>query len=87
MKKNPIVARAIEREDKVIGNLKRQFVRNSVFRQRQVGISPATANGNIALGYYRGIAVGEQDRTKAIIYLLKKKFPKAAEYIKNRYKK
>lgn len=85
--KNKIITKAIEEEDKVIGNLKSQFLRNNLHRQRQIGISPAIANGNISLGYYRGLQVGRENTTKEIISLLKKNFPRAATFLKKHYSK
>lgn len=87
MGKNKLIERAISREDQVIGNLKRQFIRHTLHGQRQISVSASTANGNIALAYHRGLAVGEQDRTKAIIQTLKKKFPAAARLVLETYGK
>jgi hypothetical protein len=74
-------------EEEVIGDLKRQFVKGSHRSQIHMKVSPTEISGNIALGYYRGLAVGEERRTKAVISLLKKKYPKAADLIKNSFLK
>jgi hypothetical protein len=81
MRKNKIVERAITAEDKVIGNLKQQFVRSTLHAQRQISVSPATANGNIALAYYRGINVGREDERKLVISQLRQRFPAAAAFL------
>lgn len=71
------IKRQISKEDEVIGSLKEQFIRQTLHGQRQIGVSPAIAVGNIALAYHRGRAAERED----IIEALKKKFPKAAKYL------
>lgn len=68
MGKNKIISKAIRGEDEVIGNLKSQFTRRTLHGQRLIGISPAIANGNIALAYHRGLAEGRRERQKEVDY-------------------
>lgn len=56
--------KAISKEDEVIGNLKSQFNRPTLHGQRRIAISPAIANGNIALAYHRGLAEGQKESDK-----------------------
>lgn len=80
--KNRIIQRAINKEDKIIGNLKTQFIKHTLSGQRQVKISPSDAVGNISLAYYRGLACGREEGIKTAISILKKQYPEASKYLK-----
>lgn len=73
-------------EDQIIGNLKGEFVKKSLRSQIRTPLRPTVINGNISLAYYRGLAVSREETIDDIIHLLKKKFPKAALYVKKTLK-
>lgn len=75
-----IIQRAIINEDKIIGDIKKQWEREGVGLQRRVSVSPSEASGNVALAYYRGRAAERED----IISLLEKSHPEAAKSLKNK---
>ena len=64
-------------EEKIIGDLKRQWERPNLQGQRKISVSPLQASGNVSLAYYRGRAAERED----IVKLLKRKFPDAANYL------
>lgn len=65
-----------DREEKAIGDLKRNFVHRSPNRQRHVKFSASEVSGNIALAYYRGLAESQKqiDYWKKRYHKLKAKF-------------
>ncbi len=58
---NRAIKRVNDNEDKIVGNIKRQFVaRNPRFQQHR-SVSANVASGGTSLGYLRGIAIGEEN--------------------------
>lgn len=78
-----IIKKSISKENKVIGNIKDQYIKRSMRGQRHTSISPSGVSGDISLAYYRGLAVGEEDTVKIVLRLLKK-YPEARKYIKGK---
>jgi hypothetical protein len=47
-------------EDECIGNLKKQFYRDTVEAQRNISVSASEAVGNMALAFWRGVQAGQE---------------------------
>ncbi len=73
-------------EDKIIGDLKKNFVHRNSTRQKHMKYSASEASGNISLAFYRGMAIERENIIKECINILRKDFPEASKYLKNKYK-
>lgn len=77
----------ISKENKVIGDLKKRFIKTGLKSQQRSNMSATEVSGNISLAYYRGLDESKKEIIKEVIYLLKNDFPKASQFIKDHYKK
>lgn len=73
-------AAAIREENKYIGDLRKQFICATQNKQMNLRISAGQALGSMVKAWYRGRMLGKEEAYK----IIKKKFPEAAKYLKER---